>query len=89
MTATAAPTATQPPTVAEVLGLVTPRACRLADVPDAGLRRTMAARALADRRSDLALLRVLLVEAYGKAKPLARIEAEDEVLLELSVLAVA
>ena len=83
-------TATPPvPALAIELGLETPRACRLAAIPDVGVRRQAAARELADRRSDLALLRTLLVEAYGTAPPLAKLEARDEVLAELTVLAVA
>lgn len=70
-------------------GLETPRACRIAAIPDTGVRRATAAQALADRRAELATMRQLLVEAYGRAKPLARLEAEDAVLLELTVLAVA
>lgn len=85
MTATAA---TAPPMAVEY-GLETLRACRVAAIPDVGLRRAVAARAIADRRTELATMRQLLVEAYGTAKPLHRLELDDEVLLELTVLAVA
>ena len=89
MTAATVTPAPPVPALAVELGLETPRACRIAAIPDTGVRRATAARALTDRRSDLALMRVLLVEAYGRAKPLAVLEAEDAVLLELTVLAVA
>lgn len=81
-------TAAAPPSAIE-LGLVTDRAVRIATIPDVGVRRTTAAQAVTDRRTELATMRQLLLEAYGTAKPLARIEAADEVLLELTVLAIA
>lgn len=81
-------TSTVPP-LARELGLETPRACRVAGVDDVGLRRQLAAQAIAERRSDLGLLRTLLLEVYGKAPELAQLERDDEVLAELNVLAVA
>lgn len=83
-------TATPPvPELAIELGLETPRAVRLADVDDVATRRQLAAQAIGQRRADLALLRALLLEVYGKAPELAKLEAADEVLTELNVLAVA
>ena len=77
------------PTLALELGLETPRAVRLAAVDDVVTRRQLAAQGIAARRSDLGLLRLLLLETYGKAPELARLERDDEVLTELNVLAVA
>lgn len=79
----------RPPTVAEVLGIETDRALLIAAIPDVGVRRQTAARALADRRAELALMHTLLVEAYGRAKPVHVLEAEDPTALDLAVLAVA
>lgn len=86
---TAATITTAAPALAIELGLETPRAVRLADVEDVALRRQLAAQAIAERRSDLGLLRTLLLETYGKAPELAKLERDDEVLAELNVLAVA
>lgn len=88
MTAATITPPTVPPLAIE-LGLETPRATRLADVDDVVLRRQLAAQAIGQRRADLALLRTLLLEVYGKAPALAKLEAADEVLTELNVLAVA
>lgn len=78
------------PPLARELGLETPRAVRLAGVDDVATRRQLAAQGIAARRSDLGLLRLLLLlETYGKAPKLADLEDRDEVLLELNVLAVA
>lgn len=63
---------------------------QLAAITDVGVRRHRAELAVADRRTDLALYRALLVERYGDHVPtLARIEQGDELLLELTVLAIA
>lgn len=89
MTAATITAAPPVPELAIELGLETPRAVRLADVTDVTTRRQLAAQAIGDRRADLGLLRALLLEVYGKAPKLAKLEADDEVLTELNVLAVA
>jgi len=89
MTAATITAAPPVPELAIELGLETPRAVRLADVADVTTRRQLAAQAIGDRRADLALLRALLLEVYGKAPALAKLEADDELLTELNVLAVA
>ena len=77
----------------EELGLEHPSALRLAhqlaDVADDGVPHAQAARAAQHPRADLTLYRVLLVERYGPAPPLDRILARDELLAELTVLAIA
>lgn len=89
MTAATITPATPVPPLAIELGLETPRATRLAGVDDVTLRRQLAAQAIGERRADLGLLRLLLLETYGKAPELAQLERDDEVLAELNVLAVA
>lgn len=64
-------------------------AAQLTTIADVGVRRHTAEVAVLERRGELALYRDLLVERYGHAPTLAQIEAADELLLELTVLAVA
>lgn len=85
--------ATVEATLAIELGLEHPSAIRYADQleehPEPQLRREAAGRALADRRSDLGLLRTLLVERYGNAPPLERIIAADQLYGDLAILTIA
>lgn len=85
--------ATVEASLATELGLEHDSAIRLAHqlegLPD-DARRPAAARAAADRLSDLGLLRDLLVERYGAGvPPLARIVAADELYADLTILAIA
>lgn len=70
------------------LGLTTTRATLLAELPTPERRRA-AAEDHAARRTALALYRDLLVERDGNAPTLARLEAADDLLVELAVLTVA
>lgn len=70
------------------LGLTTDRAALIAELPTAD-RRKAAAEEYARRRADLALYRQLVVERDGSAPPITRLEAADELLVELAVLTVA
>ena len=87
-------TAATAPTSAIDLGLEHPSAVALAEqlatIVEPSVRREQAARALADRRADLALYRALLVERYGAATPtLAAIIDADQLYADLAVLTVA
>lgn len=76
------------------LGLEHPSAIALAEqlatIAEPSIRREQAARAAADRRADLGLYHALLIERYGDAVPtLARIIGADQLLADLTVLAIA
>lgn len=64
-------------------------AAYLATIPDVGYRRQLAAGLVAQRRQELALAHALTRERFGAAPPLARLEAGDDTLAELLLLAIA
>lgn len=79
--------------LADELALETDTARHLANyletIPDVGYRRQLAAQAVAERKSELALACQLLAERYGMGPSVAKLEREDALLVELLVLAVA
>lgn len=73
---------------ADVYGLERPAARRLAELPT-DARRAAATRAAADRRAALALYVDLYAERYGHRLNLSAVEAGDDLLAELLILAIA
>lgn len=90
MTAATVPHPAAPAALDEVLETDTAiRAANyLASIIDAGVRRQAAAQLVAQRRQELALYCQLVRERFGHAPNLAILERDDEVLLELTLLAV-
>lgn len=90
-----AATVEAPPSLADVYGLETPTARNAATyldtIVDVGARREEAERLVLARRAELELYADLLVERFGPAaRPnLARLEADDDLLVELLLLAIA
>lgn len=61
----------------------------LETITDTGYRRQLAGQLAASRREELALARTLLLERFGHAPTLAKLEDGDETLAELTLLAIA
>lgn len=85
---TTTPLAPQADTLTTRLGLDHPDAQALATLPP-DARRRAATHAAADRRAELALYALAYGERYGIRVNTADVEAHDDLLAELLILAIA